>query len=226
MTQVRRRAVLAAAAAVPAAPLLSVPPTPQAPLKLLTIGDSLTNGGGDSQLGNPDATKSGYRRELSKRLTLAGIPHTMANAARNGGTCADLLPWVQAEVAAQQPDAVILAIGTNDAVQSDASLAAFEGRYAHLLVEILWGYGPTKICPCFIGYSTPAWFKPRQKAINDAIYRQTVGGPHGTRVIGPADFQFLGDYALFDGVHPHDAGYDVMGGLVFRAIAGWLGVTS
>lgn len=231
MPAVSRRSVLAAAAAVPFVAAsnanAAVPPTVLTPLNILTIGDSLTNGYGDSQVDNPDVTRSGYRRELSNRLTGASVPHRMANAARNGGTTADLLPWVNSEVARVQPDLTILAIGTNDAVQSDASVTAFEGNYAQLLVDILNGKPDGKILAVFCGYPQPAWMKPRIKLINDAIYRQAMPGvgPHGTRICGVADWQMLADYALFDGVHPRDAGYDVMGCLAAKPILTWLGVT-
>lgn len=199
----------------------ALPPTAASPLSILTLGDSLTSGvlSSDGQ---------GYRRELSARLTAAGVPHTITNSSANGYTAADLMAHgAGAQVAALRPDLVVLAIGTNDAVQSDATLAAFESNYAALLTSIFSGYAAARVCAAFIGYSVPAWMKPREKQINDAVFRQAMPGvgPHGTRVVGVADFQLLADYALLAdpaGVHPGDAGYDIMGDIVYRVVAKWI----
>lgn len=225
-----RRSFLAAASAIPLATVApgDLPPTVVSPLSIYTTGDSITNGYGDSRYGtDAPITQVGYRRELGRQLTHAGIPYTMANGAQGGGTTADLLKWLPAEVATKKPDLVVLAIGTNDAVQSNASLAAFESNYAALLAAVFNAYPPVKICASLIGYSATDWFRPNEKKVNDAIFRQAWPGvgPHGTRICGVADFQYLHQYGLVDGVHPNDAGYDIMGGIVFRAISSWLGVS-
>lgn len=209
-------ALVGAAAALP--PGESAPPPP---LKVVTYGDSITNGYGSSD-------GLGYRRELSALLNLAGVEHTIHNESKNGGTTADLLVWARTVTAEHQPDIVVLAIGTNDAVQSAESLRAFEGRYAQLLVEILHGWSPTHIIACFIQPSAVEWFIPRQKAVNDAIFRQATPGvgPHGNRILGPVDFQALASYVLVDGVHPGDRGYDIMGFLIYQTIAQHLGIAS
>lgn len=194
------------------------------PLKVLSLGDSLTYGYGST----PASDHPGYRRQLSRLLAVAGVPAVFSLAANNGSTCADMLPWVRQTVADTQPDLAILAIGLNDAVQSDATLAAFENRYAQLLIEIFYGKADVKILAVFQAYPGPEWMRPRVKAVNDAIFRQAVPGigPHGTRIIGPADWQSVPYAYDFDSpqIHPGDAGYDVYGTLLFWPIARWLGL--
>jgi len=203
------------AAAVPQAIRPAAVPNP---LRILSLGDSLTAG-----YGSTDGL--GYRRELDRLLTAASIPHVITTTATVGATTADLLMHVVADVAAAQPDVVLLSIGTNDAVQSPASIAAFESNYDQILTAILAAQPGVVVVASWVMYSDgPAWFAVNEKLINDAIYRRVYGG-HVGRVVGIADLQLVNCryVCTADHVHPGNVGYDAFAWEWWRALGLWLG---
>lgn len=249
----RRRNLLAAGAAgaaamVPfaarpacgAASARALPYTPISPLRIVTLGDSITYGAAQ-----PAGPTTGYRRELSSLLHYAGVPHVLTDRSMVG---ADVGRFLQAAspgsgvTCARQiaitdaPHLVVLALGTNDAAQVD-SLANFEARYGRLVNELLAGKPDVKIVAAFIQISGPVGpsvnssFQDAERQVNDAVYRTIFGSdaPFGSPLkppfVGVCQFNTLPSGLLRDGVHPTSPlGEDIYGWIVFDQIAAWLGL--
>jgi lysophospholipase L1-like esterase len=91
---------------------LPASPTPAptaAPIVLMSVGDSLTEGHG------PGGTiTQSYRPELSRLLRLAGVPHTWNVQAIGGTTCAYWAAHLPALLDTYHPALIFLDCGTND----------------------------------------------------------------------------------------------------------------
>jgi lysophospholipase L1-like esterase len=70
-------------------------------------------------------------------LPRSACGHEIVNAGLNGAsTASDLGNWLTAALANKRAAAIIVALGTNDALTSSPDEKAFEGRYAVLLGEL------------------------------------------------------------------------------------------
>lgn len=206
----------AAAVAIPA-------PSATRPLVILTVGDSITVG--DS---NAVPAADGYRTELDRLLTAAGVPHVFVVDAHGGWSCDALRSTAPAAVARYNPDFALLDCGTNDMPTADRG-NAFADVYADLLNRMWWASpsGQLKILPSWITYSTNLNKSPNtglqitEPVVNDAIYR--VWKSAAQRVTGqlttPVDFQGIPEmYLDAGGIHPTAAGYTVMGRQWYRML--------
>jgi lysophospholipase L1-like esterase len=73
----------------------------------------------------------------SSTLPRSACGHAIVNAGLNGAsTASDLGTWLAAALADKRAAAIIVALGTNDALTSAPSEKAFEERYAALLGEL------------------------------------------------------------------------------------------
>lgn len=199
------------------------------PVRILTLGDSITYG---PTLTDNRAT-TGYRGELERLLTWSGVPHApLMDRSVVGARVGDLLPYVQPIIDADRPDIVIVAFGTNDAAQPD-TLAHFEERYGQLTAAFV--AAGVKVIAVFIQFSASppnsAGYLQAERQVNDAVYRTAIQpGPFGSPLkpgfVGVVRWMDLpSGYLGPDGIHPAGPpGYDAMGWLVYRAIAQHLGL--
>lgn len=221
----RRLAALVAVLAL----VLAAEPAPArqraaVPLRIMTIGDSLTSGHGGSG-------PAGYRRELGARLTAAGIDHVFTAAgAHVGATLQDLRAGIAGWLAADQPDLVLVSIGTNNAAMP--LMGGFEPLYIDLVNTILAWSPAVKVGIGQVLYSN-AGFSPALVYVNvaaiHAAWWQTPGGqPRPGGRVALADLSTIHACQTYDGVHLRDSGYDVMGRIWYRALAllmGWPALT-
>jgi lysophospholipase L1-like esterase len=215
---VSRRAVLAAATLAGATALPAPARGAGTPLKVLTIGDSITYGW-------PEGPGHGYQEHLSRLLAWAGVPNVVVNKSVPGATTADIMPWAAGEVGLNAPDITVLCIGLNDAVKLPSG---FESRYRQLLAQIA-AAGPAGMvtAPCFL-QSAPAFPAAAVQAVNDAIFRSIFDAVNGQAVlkpglVGPVNLGRLPTgYLRSDGVHPTADGYRAYAYEVFEVVGPWL----
>ena len=181
-----------------------------------------------------------YRAELGRLLSEACIPHRFVVAAAGGTTCGYWSSRMASLVTTHQPDLIVLACGTNDRMdnKTSAQISAWEGVYRGLLDTALDLDPDVIVWPTWVQYSagratpecttppgpSPAWLPASEAKVNDAIYRSVrVIDEFGKRVPGWIDLQAIPEgYLDVCGVHPTPGGYDVMGRVIFNAIAGSL----
>jgi lysophospholipase L1-like esterase len=121
-------------------------PTPTAaPILVMSVGDSLTEGHGP----NGTITQS-YRTELSRLMHLAGVPHTWNIQAVGGTTCAYWAAHLPALLDTYHPAIVFLDCGTNDVPGTNNT----EADYRTILAAVAARPG-TKIVASLIGRPDP-----------------------------------------------------------------------
>lgn len=188
----------------------------QTPVRILTLCDSISAAGQ-------------YQVEISRILTLEGVPHQFFNASV-GGTGVEY--WAVNTTAAMntyEPDLVLLNCGTNDTWTVANNVTSFEEKYRTVVEAILNWRTPNrvKLGVAFIQYGTPPadqTFLNRQPSVNDAIYRQL--GYYGNLITGIADFQRIPPNALYQdhtGYHPTPRGYKAMGRIWYDAVRAGMG---
>lgn len=211
-------------AALCAAALLALPaPTPAAqrvePVRIAAYGDSIALGVGSTG-------QQGFRPGLTRHLDTAGIAHQwVGDGARSNwdvqGVYGSVLGWLDID----QPDVVLLMIGTNNAAGACgappcAGMTNFTTAYRALIDRML-GWSPTlRIVVGTVMYSNAAW-SPNEVTVNVAVITQGMWHPSG-RVTG-AYTNKVHRCTLTDGVHPGDAGYQWMAGLWATALLPLLG---
>lgn len=186
--------LVVAACAVPAE---SAPP----PLRVMTLGDSITNGGSASD-------HQGYRTALGARLARAGVAVRWSNRGVNGFTTQGLLEHVDGWLAEDHPDVVLLAIGTNDNLDP-ADVPQTAHRLSDLLDRILASSPDVRVVMAQVAVSRQPERAARERYVNSQI--SAVVATRGPRVT-PADLTGIPatpEYSV-DGVHPNDAGYALM----------------
>lgn len=200
------------------------------PLRIMTMGDSITCGDGCTPT-------SAYRAELGRLLTAAGVEHEFIVAAVGGSTCAYWLPRAYALTDQYRPDLVLLNCGTNDG-PTPSQGSAFEATYRDLLTNLLsGGHWQTRVVPAYITYAAvggypypakaPAWLATTVPVVNDAIWRSlNVNDPHGPlRIPASVDLQKIPEQYLDEGgIHPTVSGDIVAARLWYNALRplyGW-----
>lgn len=192
-----------------------------APLKILALGDSITDG-----LNSADGT--GYRNHLVDLLDQRGINATVVNGGVGGITLTGLAPTV-APLLAANPDTaiVVLAIGTNDAATSDT--ATWQTRYGNLVDQILATNATVKVCCARITLTDPTFspttasvLDPAEVTLNTWVDAVVAARLAGGRVV-KADLSTIPSQWLQNGgLHPGDAAYLRMANLFLKAITPWL----
>jgi hypothetical protein len=201
---------------------------PLPPVKILTLGDSITAGTTDGQW---------QTTVCSLMASLAGRACQITNPAVSGTSCIYWPSRVQALLDAAQPDVVTFNCGTNDdaaAVIYGESATTWAWRST---VETIHNWRPaTLIVPSWIQYSDPLltydWVLHNEPITNDHIYQEFVR--HQSWFPAIADFQQIpstADYlegrcdpAVADcGIHPTTKGFAVMGRIEYDAIATGMG---
>ena len=208
------RGVVVAAAGLAVAALL-VPSSPRgapSPLRVMPLGDSITDGFN---------VPGGYRIELEDQLLASGLRVNFVGSLRNGpATLADgnheghsgwrideLHGSVAGWLRTYRPHVVLLLIGTNDIIQ-EHRVATAPARLAALLDRVHCALPATRIVVSTIPPLADAGDDAQATAYNAALAR-LVRARAARRL--PVSFVDAGRRLtladLDDGVHPSEAGY-------------------
>ena len=192
------RAVLAGAAAL----MVSVVPSASAPIKVLALGTSLTQG-----YGLPPGTE--FTVVLQDKLKAAGVQATIVNAGVSGDTSADGLSRLDWSLA-DNPKAAIVELGSNDALRGLAP-AQTEKNLSAILAKLKAAHVAVLLC----GMRAPRNLGPEYAARFDAIY------PRLAKQYGVLLYPFILDGVALnpklnqaDGIHPNPAGVKIIAGRI------------
>lgn len=219
----------AALASRPAAVAPAARAAAPAPLRIMALGDSITQGVGGYPVGN----YSGYRTMLHQYLwegarpagqtwewvgSIADQPRApFRHEGHSGWTVQQIRAQIDGWLAAARPDVVLLHIGTNNILSEDPAIT--RAALQDLIARIRWHDADTRIYVARItqlGPTASADRHARARALADAVPQIVVdAGPRvyavdmrmvgGSREAG-ADF----DELLFDDRHPNWIGYVTM----------------
>jgi acyl-CoA thioesterase-1 len=169
-----------------------------APLKILALGTSLTQG-----YGLPPGTE--FTTVLQEKLKAAGVDATIINAGVSGDTSAgglSRLDWSLAD----NPKAAIIELGSNDALRGLAP-AETEKNLAAVLSKLKAAHVAVLLC----GMRAPRNLGPEYAAQFDAIY------PKLAKRYGVLFYPFILDGVALnpklnqaDGIHPNPAGVQIV----------------
>ncbi|GAA0805928.1 SGNH/GDSL hydrolase family protein [Spirilliplanes yamanashiensis] len=191
-----------------------------APVKIMALGDSITYGVGSQSSGS-------YRTGLRRKLVNAGLavdfvgsvksgsgPDT-ENEGHNGWTIAQVTAKVDGWLAAQQPDVVLLHIGTND-MNKNLSVAGAPDRL-EALVDAIHAARPTaQVYLQQIVGSSDAVVNNRITAYNAAMPAVISGKGSWLHLVDQSE---VSGTMLKDALHPNDAGYAQMADNLYAALA-------
>ena len=190
--------VLVALAALTAA----VRPADAAPVKILALGTSLTQG-----YGLPPGTE--FTTVLQEKLKAAGVDAAIVNAGVSGDTSAgglSRLDWSLAD----NPKAAIVELGSNDALRGLAP-AQTEKNLGAILSRLKAAHVAVLLC----GMRAPRNLGPEYAAQFDAIY------PRLAKQYGVLFYPFILDGVALnpklnqaDGIHPNPAGVRIIVGRI------------
>jgi acyl-CoA thioesterase-1 len=196
MTYKRFKLALGAAAAF----LFLAVPAAAAPVKILAIGTSLTQG-----YGLPPGTE--IPAVLQAELKKKGIDATVINAGVSGDTSAgglSRLSWSLAD----HPDAAIVELGSNDALRG-IDPASTERNLSAILAQLTVKHIPVLL----LGMQAPKNFGPEYEAKFNAIYPKLA---HQYNVLL---YPFVLDGVALnpklnqkDGIHPNPTGVKIIVG--------------
>ncbi|MGB8365849.1 MAG: arylesterase [Rhizomicrobium sp.] len=169
-----------------------------APVRILAFGTSLTEGYGL-------APGTEFTTVLERRLKQAGIAASVVNAGVSGDTSSDGLSRLDWSLA-DRPDAVILELGSNDALRGiDPALT--EKNLSAILGKLRAAHLPTLL----IGMKAPRNLGPDYAKAFDFIY------PKLARRYGVLLYPFMLDGVALnpklnqaDGIHPNPAGVKII----------------
>jgi lysophospholipase L1-like esterase len=195
---------------------------PPATLRVLAIGESLTQG-----YGAPDGC--GYRTRVSQLAQLNSTnivwtgppnggnpyqPGVDCPTGWRGGATLDVLTnsistWLQLD----QPDAVIIWTGTNNSSGAGGGLTNFQANYTGLIQTIL-NYSPNvRVYPMMIPYSSASW-AANEVTANVAIIQSSWSFASRVTLIDPSGYPTR---YMNDGIHPSD--YTPIADVLFRGMA-------
>lgn len=178
--------------------LLASPGAGAAPVTILAFGTSLTEG-----FGLPPGTE--FTTVLERRLKQDGVDAKIVNAGVSGDTSSDgvsRLDWSLAD----HPNAVILELGSNDALRAiDPSLT--EKNLSTILSKLRTAHIPTLL----VGMKAPRNLGPDYARAFDPIY------PKLAAQYGVLFYPFMLDGVALnpklnqaDGIHPNPAGVKII----------------
>lgn len=196
-------------------------------MKIIFFGDSVTDA--DRDRGNPSDLGNGYVLFAANKLRLL-YPEkelTVLNRGIGGDRTTDLLARVERDVAAEQPDAVVMLIGINDIWRRfDAGEITTEAQFREnyqKLVEIIRGTGAKLILiqPFVLDVIGRQNFRPYVDAFNKII-REIA---NGEIPLVPMDEIFRGlsqdiapDKFAADGIHPTHRGCRYIANLAVKEL--------
>ncbi|MFJ8040316.1 FG-GAP-like repeat-containing protein [Kitasatospora sp. NPDC096147] len=219
-------AALAATAPTASAAVVTPPPT----LRVMPLGDSITNGYSSS-------TGDGYRKPLAELIAGQNGYRVDYVGSQQGGGLADrdheghsgfmiddIRNGVDGWLTAAQPDVVLLHIGVND-LDRGTDKAGAPARLAALVDRILADRPGVTVVVQGVIPTTPrvaSLTGPYNSAVRQAVADRQAGGKKVRYAEPPA----LTSGELPDGLHPNDAGFRRMadayfGGLQQAVRDGW-----
>lgn len=177
---------------------LAAPCADCAPVKILAMGTSLTQG-----YGLPPGTE--FTTILQEKLKSAGVSATIINAGVSGDTSADGLSRLDWSLA-DNPKAAIIELGSNDALRGLAP-GQTEKNLAAILAKLKTAHIAVLLC----GMRAPRNLGPEYAAQFDAIY------PRLAKQYGVLFYPFILDGVALnpklnqaDGIHPNPAGVRII----------------
>ncbi|KAL8846305.1 MAG: hypothetical protein Q9221_008603 [Calogaya cf. arnoldii] len=205
-------------------------------LRILPLGDSITNGYQTSDDGNQN---NGYRLQLQKNLVGSNIDFVgsvrsgsmtdNSNEGHNGATIKQTEGFADLSMN-QRPNVILLHIGTND-LNEDPPKDPYTNapdRLSSLLSKIVSACPDATILVAQIIHIKDAASDSRVETYNARI-TETVAGQvaKGHKNIAAVDFSSVTAKDLVDGLHPTNSGYAKMGDIWFSAIQtaaskGWI----
>ncbi|MFI7272913.1 ricin-type beta-trefoil lectin domain protein [Streptomyces sp. NPDC049879] len=217
-----------AAPAVAADPPAAAAPTP---LRLMPLGNSITDGVGSS-------TGNGYRAPLWDALAADGHALDFVGTAR-AGNMADpdneghsgwrinqIASIIDASLARYRPNVVTLEIGTNDLNNNDDPAGA-PARLSALIDQIVRGAPDATVIVASLVVSTSPTLETYRAAFNQQIPGIVAAKQQAGHHVRYVDMSSLTTADLADALHPNDSGYRKMatvfqGGIRAAEAAGWL----
>lgn len=195
MTRARFKHILAPVLLILA---IAAPANAAQPVKILAFGTSLTQG-----YGLPPGTE--FTTVLEARLKQAGVDAHIVNAGVSGDTSSDGLSRLDWSLA-DHPDAVIVEMGSNDALRGiDPALT--EKNLTAMLAKLKAAHVPVLI----LGMKAPRNFGPEYAAAFDPIY------PRLAKQFDALLYPFMLDGVALnpklnqaDGIHPNPAGVKII----------------
>jgi len=181
-------------------------------IKIMCVGDSITSGAGSS-----DGT--GYRPWLADLVARRHTSAALSVCAYPGQTLRYVAPIAIGQLPTDQPDIVLVHLGTNDAMQGDT--ADFQTRYGQFIDQILASSPTVRVACARINLSRPTTLSATESTLNTAIDAAVSARKSTGRVVS-ADMTGIPYRWTGDGVHPLDAGYLRMAQQWTAAIAPWL----
>ncbi len=195
---------------------------------LLTIGDSRS------------VTGIWQNRLCQNMATYAGITCDLRNEAVGSTNCEYWMSRIQGLLVEHNPDAVILACGTNNDATTAAGRTSL-GTAFRTVMETAYAFRTSpriKLFPVLIQYSdylapeSLQWLTVSEPLVNDTIYQNSLFySPAGWFPGGFINWQGIPGTPpyLKDPVHPSERGEQYMGDLAYQEIApglGWPASTS
>jgi acyl-CoA thioesterase-1 len=178
--------------------LLMAAPAWAAPIKILAIGTSLTQG-----YGLPPGTE--IPAVLQARLKAKGVDATVINAGVSGDTSAGGLSRIDWSLA-DHPNAAIVELGSNDALRGIDPIQT-EKNLSAILTKLKTAHVPVLL----LGMRAPKNFGPEYETKFDPIY------PRLAKQYGALLYPFVLDGVALnpklnqaDGIHPNPAGVQII----------------
>jgi lysophospholipase L1-like esterase len=195
-------------------------------LRILPLGDSITRG----VTGDPSG--QGYRGPLHELFDDADLTVDFVDQFQNGSfadpdhqgvsgrTATELDTLVTGIVNAQDPEAVLLLIGTNDVRNEPNPAGTLPGEIVSIVNKIHAADDPsTYVLVATVPALAPAEIAPSLLAATNAAVAEAVNALEAQgRAVSLVDTGAIGQADLFDGVHPNPAGYDKLAGIWFEAV--------
>lgn len=179
---------------------------PKGPIKILFLGDSLTEGYGIE-------SDQAYPALLEKRMKKAGFPVEVINASISGSTSASALGRLKWQLKSQ-PDILFLALGANDGLRGVPPESIYQNLSATVTLAQENG-----IEVILAGMRLPLNYGPQYRKAFEAVF------PRLAKARACVDVPFLlegvGGNAklnLADGVHPNPQGHQKMAETVWPVL--------
>jgi lysophospholipase L1-like esterase len=192
--------------------LASQRPAPAHAIKIMCVGDSITDGAGSTD-------SQGYRPWLTDLLGQRGTSPAYSLQAYSGQTLRFVAPLALAALPTAQPDVVLVHLGTNDAMQND--MTDWQNRYATFVDQVLASSPTVRVACARIQYGRNTTVAAREQQINGYIDNVVTARTAGGRVVA-ADMTVVPQRWTEDGIHPIDAGYMRMAQQWTAALGPWL----
>jgi lysophospholipase L1-like esterase len=193
-------------------------------LRILPLGDSITRGTGSLGAG-------GYRGPLHELFDDAGLPIDFVGSLQEGSipdpdhqgvsarSADELDPLVTGIINAQDPEAVLLLIGTNDVRNEPNPAATLPGEIVGIVNKIHAVDASVYVLVAKLPALAPGEVSPSVLAATNAAIAEAIDALEAQgRAVSLVDTGAVGQSDLGDGVHPNPTGYGKLAGIWFEAI--------